>query len=250
MTQQDIDFNIEHKPTDGFIEKPKLTTTTALSNVKGSEIANAISPKLSAINLFSTNRYYTLSENIAPTRHKSLPEIDKPENYLPSTSNNFLTKDLDLEKYLSNIPKHQQNQFIEQWLVAVSLGVLDYWAGNNFPYFYHDTDPYFSKAFDLELCMYIATPSDIEKFYAQQLKVSYAEHEKGLHAQQAKFLRKAFSLLTKDFFDKLLAVPLETICDFSKIRHFQYDDALSTRAEKGYKARFKMLADQYTKSSD
>jgi hypothetical protein len=263
-----IPYNLEFN--DKFMKKRRWWSSMRLADVKGSELARAIDPKLAAVNLFAHDEHEVYSERVDGTCYdtalarsmgkwytdgvelKDLPHIhdgftrkDEPQEFIA---------DLKLKKYLTaddfHHNKSQQAAFVEQWLLAESLGILDYWHENNFPFFY-DTkgNMFIGKAFDFECCMHIISNEAIHWLNPIMFD-AYREFEKGLSVENAKYLRAVHPKTTKNFFDKLLKVDIDSICDFSKVTVHPYSDELSEQATKGYKSRFRMLADQYTKYND
>jgi hypothetical protein len=247
----DFDANIPHQ-TDmmGFIRKRRHLgmPSMRLSDVKGSEIARAIDPKLATVNLFASDNESVMSQEIQHAASDTAPLLRVKDAYHAP----YFISDLNLAKYMSydTIVTKRDNlkdEFIEQWLAVVSLGVLDYWSGNNFMYFYNYNNQISFKAFDFECCMNIVTEDDKKECNTMVNRASNS-YESGFYAAQVKYLKAKFPLVTKNFFDKLLAVPLESICDFTKIK-VPFEklnlEQMSERATEGYKARFKMLADQF-----
>jgi hypothetical protein len=250
------DSNIEHDLIDNenFIVKPRRKITMRLADVNGSELARAIDPKLAAINLFAKDdksfngQDCIYSEKVADGNAR-LPNVQN--GFTQKTFTNGFIVNMKLKKYISNdnfkFNKLDPKGFIEQWLLAVSLGVLDYWHENNFPCFQKKDGSFFiGRAFDFECCMHIINFEDMRRTNASLFDAKKA-FEKGLTGENVEYLRSKHPETSKEFFAKLLAVDVDSICDFSKVTVHPYSDGLSERATKGYKARFKKLADQYAK---
>jgi hypothetical protein len=245
-----------------FIKKARHVNEVSmrLADVKGSEIARAIDPKLATINLFANDGVSVYSEKISGyprIRIENLPNLTK--GFTPMTFSNGFMCDMKLKQYLSidefKHDKAMQKDFINQWLVTMSLGVLDNWQENNFPYFQYESDFlngkgdfFIGKAFDFECCMHIICDEDIRNVNLGMFDAKDA-FERGLTRENAKYLRAKHPETSKEFFDKLLAVDVDKICDFTKIKEpiDSNIESLSERATTGYKTRFKMLADQYSK---
>jgi hypothetical protein len=248
---------------ENFIPKRRGRLTMRLADVKGSELARAIDPNLATVNLFAADTPHfegckcVYSEKILGDRliFESLPN---PTYAFPKDKQrDCFIVDLLLKNYLSyeefKSDKAMQKDFINQWLLAVSLGILDYWHKNNFPCFKDEKDKLFiGKAFDFECCMHIINDEDIHNANHHLFK-SKGAFEKGLSAENAKYLRNKHPETSEEFFDKLLAVDVDSICDFTKIKARPFHKgmaSLSAHAIKGYKKRFRMLADQYAKGKE
>jgi hypothetical protein len=223
MTEK-YDTNIPHdlKDNENFLVKPRRKLTMRLADVKGSELARAIDPKLAAINLFAKDdksfngQDCVYCEKLEPHEYAILPNVHN--GFTQKTFTNGFIVDMKLKKYMSNdnfkFNKIDPKGFVEQWLLAGSLGVLDYWHENNFPCFRKkDGSLFLGKAFDFECCMHIIQNEDIRKTNDILFDAKKA-FEKGLSAENAKYLRTKHPETSKEFFDKLLAVDVDSICDF------------------------------------